>query len=91
LAVKIIIETREGDIENPFLEVQMQSGITTLRIYPTREAAQEESQRRVDTCTRTKEAGIEAMIRTLEHRLSALKEFRDGIRNGEQKSIASVL
>ena len=89
--MKIIIETREGDIENPSLEVQMQSNTPILRIYPTKAAAKEESKKRVDTCTRTKDAEIEAMIRTLEYRLSALKEFRDGVRNGEQKSIASVL
>ena len=89
--MKIVIETREGDVANPSLEVQVQSGTATLRIYPAREAAQEESQKRIDTCTRKKEADIEAMIRTLEHRLSSLKEFREGIRNGEQRSIASVL
>ncbi len=89
--MKIIIETREGDIENPSLEVQMQSNTPILRIYPTKAGAQEESQRRVDACVRAKDAEIEAMIRTLEYRLSALKEFRDGVRNGEQKSIASVL
>lgn len=89
--MKIIIETREGDIENPSLEVQMQSNTPILRIYPTKAAAKEKPQKRIDTCVRTKEAKIEAMIRTLEHRLSALKEFRDSVRNGEQKSIASVL
>ena len=62
--MKIIIETREGDVANPSLEVQVQSGTATLRIYPAREAAQEESQKRIDTCTRKKEADIEAMIRT---------------------------
>lgn len=89
--MKIIIETREGDVANPSLEVQMQSDVPTLRIYPTKAAAKEESKKRVDTCTRTKDAEIEAMIRTLEYRLSALRDFRDGVRNGEQKSIASVL
>ena len=89
--MKIVIETREGDVEPLTIEVQMQADVPTLRIYPTKAAAKGKPQKRIDTCVRTKEAKIEAMIRTLEHRLSALRDFRDGVRNGEQKSIASVL
>ncbi len=89
--MKIVIETREGDVEPLTIEVQMQADVPTLRIYPTKAAARENPQKRIETCVRTKEADVESMIRTLEHRLSALKEFRDGVRNGEQKSIASVL
>ncbi len=37
--MKIVIETREGDVEPLTIEVQMQADVPTLRIYPTKAAA----------------------------------------------------